>query len=270
MDYNLRHLRTLDEYDAHVALQRETWGPGFDDCVPASILQVSQKVGGITAGAFDTDGAMIGCVFGMTGYTEGRPVHWSDILAVTPRARGLRLGRALKMFQREELLKRGVETMRWTYDPLQALNANLNLNSLGARTIEYVVDMYGYSGSDLHQGLSTDRFIVQWDLAAPEVEAALKAADRSKRPREIDGPNVSAQLVDDAPEPAEGDLVDADVVYIEIPASINEAKCETPDAGARWRACTRRAFTHYLDKGYRVDRFVRDDANRFFYVLQDS
>ena len=53
--------------------------------------------------------------------------------------------------------------MYWTFDPLVAKNAHLNLNLLGARVVEYVRDMYGTTTSPLHNGLATDRLIVVCD-----------------------------------------------------------------------------------------------------------
>src|SRR5439155_13773341 len=50
---HVRHLRTQEEYVACVALQEETWGADFSERVPAAILKVSQRLGGITAGAPD-------------------------------------------------------------------------------------------------------------------------------------------------------------------------------------------------------------------------
>ncbi|MGH7545746.1 MAG: GNAT family N-acetyltransferase, partial [Gemmatimonadota bacterium] len=110
----LRPCETYAEYLECVALQKETWGADFTECVPAAILMVGQKIGGVTAGAFTPDGRLLGFVFGLTGTLDGRPVHWSDMLAVRREARGLGLGRQLKLHQREVLLARGVETVYWT------------------------------------------------------------------------------------------------------------------------------------------------------------
>ena len=52
--------------------------------------------------------------------------------------------------------------MEWTYDPLVAVNAHLNFNRLGVVVDEYVENVYGESGSPLHKGAPTDRFIAQW------------------------------------------------------------------------------------------------------------
>ena len=134
------------------------------------MLKVTQYIGGVTAGAFDPDGRLLGFVFGMMGSMDGRLVHWSDLLAVHPDARNKGLGRRLKLFQRQLLLPLGVETMFWTYDPLVTKNAYLNIVRLGARPTEYVVDMYGAdTHSAMQGGIGTDRFVVAWDLA-PKAE----------------------------------------------------------------------------------------------------
>ena len=84
----IRPFASRAECDACVRLQRETWGEDFVDVVPATILMVSQRVGGVSAGAFDADGRLLGFVFGISGIRAGELVHWSDMLAVRPEARG--------------------------------------------------------------------------------------------------------------------------------------------------------------------------------------
>lgn len=268
VDVSIRHLETLPEYRAAVEIQTETWGRDFADTVPLSILKVSQRVGGITAGAFTPEGRMVGCVFGLTGLRNGEAVHWSDILAVSPDWRGTGLGKRLKWFQRAELLKMGVRTMFWTFDPLQALNANLNINGLGARPIEYVENMYGETGSDLHSGLGTDRFVAQWDLDSPRVEA-LAHGRADSQPLAVSGaPVVNTRMENGVPAPHTGGLPDAESVLVEIPASINEIKRASREMGMRWRICTREAFLHYFARGLCVQRFVGVAPNRSAYELR--
>ncbi len=270
---NLRRLSTIEEYRACVQLQRDTWGGDFDGVVPLSILKVSQRIGGVCAGAFDEDGALVGFVFGMTGVENRRLVHWSDMLAVRPGLRDKGLGVRLKAYQRELLRPLGVETVYWTYDPLEAKNAHLNLNKLGAHVHEYVENMYGDTGSVLHQGLGTDRFIVAWDIESPRVEEALSGNEGEVLDRlEIDAysrtPIVNTRLTDGSPEPkTDFALVNGSVVRVEVPASIQSEKQAAPDRGERWRASTRRAFLHYLSRGYEVRTLYRDKAGRCFYLL---
>src|ERR671914_1083048 len=167
----IRPLRTTDELMACVELQRATWGETFSDLVPASILKVSQRVGGVTAGAFDAAGRLLGFVFGLTGVERGRVVHWSDMLAVREGARDLGLGRMLKEYQRDVVRSMGGTVIYWTYDPLVARNAHLNFNKLGVCVAEYVEDMYGETDSQLHRGLGTDRFVVAWPVSTYEADS---------------------------------------------------------------------------------------------------
>ena len=170
----IRPLATPKERDACVELQRSTWGDDFSDVIPASILKVSQRIGGVALGAFDRDGALLGFVFGLTGVERGRVVHWSDMLAVAPRARNLGLGRRLKEEQRQTVRQLGADVIYWTYDPSVARNAHLNFNRLGVRLAEYVEDMYGITDSVLHGGIATDRVIVAWPTHDAEISAAAR------------------------------------------------------------------------------------------------
>ena len=240
-DIVLRALAGQAEYTACVQLQRDTWGQGYADCVPASILQVSQKVGGVCGGAFAPDGRLIGFVYGLTGVRGGRLIHWSHMLAVVPEYRNHGVGRRLKEYQRDALRALGIEMMYWTFDPLVARNAHLNLNRLGTEVDEYVPDMYGHTGSELH-AFGTDRFVVSWPVAAAD------AAHRGAFSR--NGAAGSAPP-------------DATAVRVEIPADVESMA--TPEA-MRWREATRPEFLRLLGGGYRVTGFERN-GGRCYYVL---
>jgi predicted GNAT superfamily acetyltransferase len=261
-----RPFSSLADYAACVELQRETWGRDFSDVVPLSILKITQKAGGIAAGAFSAQGHLLAFVYGLTGFVDGRPFHWSHMLAVAPAARDLGLGTRLKLYQRDLLLPAGVEEVRWTFDPLEARNAHLNLNHLGAEVAEYVEDMYeGEEGSELFAGIGTDRFILSWKIAGARVEGAL--ADHRAGAAE---PFREAPVVNPGGEVRE--LTDHPRVRIEIPESIQARKAGRPDEAAAWRQSTRRAFEEYLARGYRVETFYREPAGdaerRCFYGLE--
>src|SRR5215216_750287 len=168
----IRRVETQAEYEECVRIQDETWGAGFSERVPSAILKVSQYLGGVTAAAFDgaaADARILGFVFGMTGIRDGQLVHWSDMLAVRAEARDHGIGRRLKLYQRSLVAELGVTQILWTFDPLVSRNAHLNLNALGARVTDYVPDMYGAdTGSALHQGIGTDRFVVAWEVRGEE------------------------------------------------------------------------------------------------------
>ncbi len=271
-EITLRPLETHDDFEACIRLQRDTWGPDFVDVVPATILMVSQRVGGVAAGAFDVNRRLLGFVFGVSGIRDGRPAHWSNMLAVRPEARQAGLGRRLKLYQRDRLLELGVEIAYWSFDPLVAKNASFNVNGLGAVPVEYVVNMYGDTDSPLHRGLDTDRLVVEWRLTDPRVEA-IPAEERPALPSQSedapivtpDAPTESGSFVR-SPE-----LVDDAWVRIAIPPDIATLKATYPDDARRWQLATRRAFEHYFSGGYRVAGFtLASDAEHASYVLSSG
>jgi len=252
----LRRAATQSEYDECVVIQRETWGSQFADVVSSIILRIAQEVGGVTAAAFAPDGSMLGFVFGITGVRDGELVHWSDMLAVRVGARDMGLGKRLKAYQRDLLLETGVRKMYWTYDPLVARNAYLNIAQLGARPVEYRTNFYGEdTGSVLHGAIGTDRFIVAWQLDGDSSQAGdPDATDWSETP--LIGDVLPSILPDDAR------------VRIAIPNDIFAVLEADEKRATRWRETTRTAFTTYLDRGYSVIGFLRgNDAAPGTYLL---
>ena len=250
----IRRVETQAEYEECVRIQDETWGAGFSERVPSAILKVAQYLGGVTAAAFDgeeADARILGFVFGMTGIRDGQLVHWSDMLAVRPEARDHGIGRRLKLYQRSLVAQLGVTQILWTFDPLVSRNAHLNLNALGARVTDYVPDMYGAdTGSTLHQGIGTDRFVVAWDVSGTAGQrgsgAGMRGGEDARRLR------------------SEREVV------VEIPHDIQQLIAADPAAARQWRESTRPAFLRLLADGYRVTGFERSPAGGFHRLTLDS
>jgi chorismate synthase len=239
----IRSVATPDEYDECVAIQHETWGRDFTESVPATILRIAQEVGGVTAAAFDADGAMLGFVFGITGIRDGQLSHWSDMLAIRAGSRDRGIGKKLKAYQRDLLLPLGVRVMYWTYDPLVARNAHLNIQQLGARVVEYRSNYYGAdTGSVMHTGLGTDRFIVSWDL------------DNERTP---EVPDAEWMHVPVANSSMSITATDSHRVRIAIPEDILAVLGADPVLAGRWRESTHEAFTTFMARGYSVVGFLR-------------
>jgi chorismate synthase len=258
----IRRVETLAEYHECVDIQEETWGLNFRERVPSAILMGAQKLSGVCAAAFSSEGRMLGFVFGLTGPSKGELVHWSDLLAVRAEARGSHVGERLKRYQRELCRAVGVERIYWTFDPLVARNAHLNLRRLGARASEYVVNMYGSNtGSPLHGTLETDRWVAAWDVSPPGGDVAPAAAWAH-----------GVFVVDASPDgtmPVARPLSSSHVVRVAIPADFERL---THPQRVAWRESTRRAFLHYLALGYHVSTFQRatGDQPPFFELTVEA
>jgi predicted GNAT superfamily acetyltransferase len=151
--------------------------------VPRRVFIVSKQIGGQVMGAFDTSlpGAspegnpenLVGFAMALPGITQGRPYLHSHMLAVNPEYRNRGIGRGLKLFQRDEALRRGIRRMEWTFDPLEIKNSFLNVAKLGAIVRRYAVNFYGVSSSRLHGQVPTDRLYAEWWLDSDWVSSTL-------------------------------------------------------------------------------------------------
>lgn len=289
----VRSIDDINDLRQCVRLQEATWGPSFEERVPVTMLQLCLRLGGYAAGAFDERDEMVGFVFGLPGLIHGELVHWSDMLAVHPDWRGRGLGLALKRQQRDALLARGVTRVCWSFEPLEARNAYLNLARLGATAGEYARDLYRASDSPLHQGIGTDRLIASWAIASPRVEARLAAGRDADRPRpdydqaplvnEIPaaaqdaGGSEPSPKATRAPEAVAGASARAaaspgaawPVVRIAVPANIQRLKARQPELALAWRRSTRTAFETFLERGYIVEDFVRAEGGGFYVLASE-
>ena len=260
-----RDLTTFGEFAHVVELERQIWGPGYDDVVPVPILAVSLLRGGILIGAFDAD-RMIGFVYSMAGIKHGKPTQWSHMLGVVDDHRSSGLGRELKLLQRDRAVEMGLDLIEWTYDPLQAANAHLNFAKLGVIVEEYEENVYGDSASPLHKGNPTDRFVAEWWIRKPHVERRLAASSAlTLRSSEIaDARRINRlEAAGGWLQCGEVDLsADARRVVVEIPTGFGDMLAKAPELALDWRMATRRIFTAYFARGYRAVEFFLDRAER--------
>ncbi len=268
----IRPMDSISDFKECVSLQETIWGPGFSETVPVAILKVSQRLGGVAVGAYDEVGELAGFVYGMTGLEDGRTVHWSDMLAVRPGLDSAGLGPRLKAYQREQLLSIGIDTVYWTFDPLESRNAHVNFSKLGVIACEYAEDMYGDTTSPLHQGIGTDRLIVLWLIGTDRV-AGRVAGDHGPDP-EADRDAVPVFRVRtgrDLPLPAQPDLeLEAGALLVPIPTSIQAVKARSVDAAMEWRHATRAALRTYLERGYQVRELYRRDSHSEYLLLDEG
>jgi chorismate synthase len=155
-------------------LERRVWGETAE-VTPVDLLVAAVSEGGCAMGAYDQGNELVGIAFGFPTNQAG--AFHSHYVAIDPTLRGAGLGRRLKLAQRDWCLENRYSLMRWTFDPLQTINAHLNLNVLGAIGVAYRVDMYGTLGG-LNGDVPTDRLVMEWTLGGdppevPRIEARI-------------------------------------------------------------------------------------------------
>jgi predicted GNAT superfamily acetyltransferase len=273
MRHSIRPLTTLQECRQVAALEREVWAlADAEDVVPTHLLVVSIKRGGILLGAFDERSDLKGFVYSIPAVRDGQLTHWSHLLGVAPEARGAGIGLELKRAQRSYALQMGIQLIEWTYDPLQAANAHLNLSKLGAVAAEYAENVYGESSSPLHRGTPTDRLVAEWRIGEPHVERRL--ADHAPVLLR-DAAVAAAPVVNPARDagrwlaPGDADLnATAPRLLLEIPTEFSGMQASAPDLALAWRLHTREIFQRYFGAGYRaVDFFLSQESRRGQYLL---
>lgn len=237
-------------------IQREVWGP--DDMVPAAHLRAVEHAGGQLAAAFDGE-RMIGFAYGFLAAPHGRamegPGLHSHMVAVRDEGRGAGVGQALKWFQREWCLARGLSWISWTFDPLQARNARLNLEHLGAVAREYLPDFYGPMSGPLGGGQSSDRLLAHWQLDSPRVVARAPREGGAEPAREAAAEDMP-WAVRAASEAADAEPLiatvpaDAEAVRVAVPRHATALLSERPELARRWRAAVRVSMAPLLDQGY--------------------
>ncbi len=247
MDIELRSLSLYEEFKSAERVQAVAFGFEPLDIVPYMLMQSFATSGGIVVGAFDAE-QMTGVVMGYTGLLrDGTPYHRSQRLAVLPEYRGQGIGIALKLKQAELARQRGLNQMRWTFDPLRAVNANLNIHKLGATSSSYMARYYAAPSGKRDAGTSIDRLLVEWDLG------------RAMRDNPAIWPESAQTVVyNERGVPSQPELkMQPGEVIIQIPDDIDAVRDNDPDGVAKWRQATASAFQFYFAHGYRVVDYMR-------------
>jgi predicted GNAT superfamily acetyltransferase len=151
------------------------------------------------------------------------------------------LGRALKTAQRREALEAGIGLIEWTFDPLRAKNAFLNIVRLGAVARSYLPDYYGEVESRFQRGLPSDRLIAEWRLSSTRVKRALAG----KPPRS--GKAAPAAM-------------------LEIPADIDRLRQSNPAEARRRQLAVRKRLQEFFAQKLAITGFEHD-VTRGRYIL---
>jgi predicted GNAT superfamily acetyltransferase len=271
-EIRVRRAATRTDFDSCVLLQRAVWGLSDLEITSAIQLIATTHAGGLLHLAESGEGQAVGFAYAFPAIRGGVPHLHSDMLAVVPEYQQRGVGGRLKWAQREDAVARGVDLITWTYDPLQARNAHLNLRRLGAEAVEFLENFYGITTSSLHHGLPTDRLLVRWALNS---EGVRRLASEGERPLTVPMPDLPR--VNDvrwqAGWPVSSDprldMTEPELL-LEIPPDWDVICQKSPWVAEDWQAKVRRAFQAYFGRGYVAADFAPTEEGgrrRPFYVL---
>lgn len=234
-------------------LQNIGFGYGDLDVLPATMFRISAVTGGMVLAAYpagNENAPAVGLAYGFPAFVNGEVWHHSHLLAARPEWRSSGMAVALKLAQRERALAQGIKKMTWTFDPLIARNARLNLGKLGAQAVSYHPEWYAL-GESRETAFPADRLMIQWDLTLPSQEkpapspqgTMLLQADQNGLPLRVRYDYSAAPLL----------------------AEVPTRDTQGPERLA-WRMALREVLSGALERGYVITDLARD-GERAYYVL---
>jgi len=202
----------------------KTWAMDAGTEITPNLLQAMVHSGAYLSGAF-IDGNCVGAAFAFPATTGGLHLH-SHMTAVLDKFRDKGIGYALKVDQYKWAKANNYKEITWTFDPLVARNAKLNLLKLGVEISAYYPNFYGDMPDELNAGDESDR-----------VMASLKVV----------GDTPTSRSVISTP--------DNSSVLIAIPSDIVAIRNKDLAENLKWRRSVREEFVGVLARGGKVIGF---------------
>lgn len=259
-------VRTVAGEDPWAAgeLLEEIWG--VRPVEPALLVSLAHS-GGYATIAVDADGdggdRVLGAAVGFFAQPLGKVLH-SHVAGVRPGLGRPGVGRAMKLHQRAWCLELGVTQVTWTFDPLVARNAHVNIARLGTEVDEYLIDFYGNMPDGINAGQRSDRVVVRWHLDRPYLPGGYSRPEPGPAPLVNTAPWVNtaplvnaAPLLEVAPDgwPKTNPTTASAAVTLAIPSDIEELRAVDPALASAWRLALRDAMAPPLADGWRVTGF---------------
>ena len=269
----IREPSNADEFKVIEEIQKDAWGMNDIDVVPYRIIIAIHEAGGCVLIAYMQNEA-IGFVLGFLGMgNDGKVYLHSHQLGVKRRYWGQGIGSLLKLKQREWAINRGINLIRWTFDPLLARNAHLNFSKLGVINNTYHVNLYGVMRDKLNYGMESDRFYVEWWINSNHVKRKIEKNERITFHFRDYMDNIANTVEFETGIPVIKDVnleLTDKLVIVEIPTNIEEVKKRDLSIAIDWRLKTREIFQNYFKKGYIAVDLLTSNENkikRTFYIL---
>ena len=192
--------------------------------ITPNLLQAIVHSGAYLSGAFINE-KCVGAAFAFPATNDGLHLH-SHMTAVLDNYRDQGIGYALKIHQWQWAKKNNYNEITWTFDPLVARNAKLNLIKLGVDISAYYPNFYGDMPDALNAGDESDRVMASWKVVGEK-------------------PLAKSVITN----PSESDRL------IKIPEDIVAIRSEDISENLKWRHKVRDEFMRAFEKGGKVVGF---------------
>ena len=230
---SIRPLTSLPDQVLGRMIFDHTWAMDAGTEITPNLLQAMIHSGAYLSGAF-MDGECVGAAFAFPATTGGLHLH-SHMTAVLDKFRDKGIGHTLKVDQYKWAKQNNYKEITWTFDPLVARNARLNILKLGVDISAYYPNFYGDMPDELNAGDESDRVM------------------------------ASLRVVGDAPTPRTAiSAPDKSAVLIAIPSDIVAIRGKDLAENLRWRRSVRDEFVGVLARGGKVIGFSENNE----YVVQ--
>jgi len=217
-------LSSLEDQNQARKIFDNTWSPDTGTEITPNLLQAMIHSGSYLFGAF-IDNKCIGASLAFPATTGGLHLH-SHMTAVLDDYRNQGIGYTLKIHQWHWAKKNNYKEITWTFDPLVARNAKLNLIKLGVDISSYYPNFYGDMPDSLNAGDESDRVMASWKVAGdqPVAKSAITNSDKSD-------------------------------TLIKIPEDIVAIRSKDISENLKWRHKVREEFMRAFEKGGKVVGF---------------
>jgi len=220
----INNLHTLLQQNQAREIFDRTWALYNGTEITPNLLQAMIHSGAYLSGAFIGE-TCVGAAFAFPATTTGLHLH-SHMTAVLEEYRNQGIGYALKIDQWHWAKKNNYSEITWTFDPLVARNAKLNLVKLGVDISGYYPNFYGDMPDALNAGDESDRIMASWKVVG----------DQPVAKSVITNPNKADML-------------------IKIPEDIVTIRSEDISENLKWRYKVREEFMRAFEKGGKVVGF---------------
>jgi predicted GNAT superfamily acetyltransferase len=197
-----------------------------------------------------------------------------------PEYRNRGLAYQLKLAQRDAAMEQAIRLVTWTFDPLMAPNAHLNIRKLGAICPRFRENYYGTTGAGGLGVLGTsDRLFVEWWVTHRRVKERV-TGDRGglglQQYLDANVPilNPTTASTVGTPWPAETVTgASGSMALLEIPLDYTAIVNSDSILAQAWQMHIRERLNTLMAADYVITDFVRETVegrDRVFYLLSHS